>query len=81
VFALSAGGSGGSPPRASTDLPSYVTEVATGDWPRHIALDGETLYVANERSHEVMRMQIDPATGIPAHERTIEIPSRTLVLP
>lgn len=62
-------------------LPRYVTEVPTGDWPRHIALDGETLYVANERSHEVMAMQIDPATGIPAHRLTIEVPSPTLVLP
>ena len=62
-------------------LPRYVTEVSTGDWPRHIALDGETLYVANERSHEVTRMEIDPATGIPAHRRTIKVPSPTLVLP
>jgi 6-phosphogluconolactonase len=61
--------------------PRYLTEVPTGDWPRHIALDGQALYVANERSHEVTRMQIDPATGIPAHRRTIEVPSPTLVLP
>jgi 6-phosphogluconolactonase len=64
-----------------SELPRYVREVPTGDWPRHIALDGETLYVANERSHEVTRMQIDPATGIPAHRQTIEVPSPTLVLP
>ena len=63
------------------DLPHYVTEVATGDWPRHIALEGATLYVANERSNEVMTMRIDPATGIPALEQTIEIPSPTVVLP
>ena len=47
-------------------LPRYVTEVPAGDWPRHIALDGERLYVASERSHEVIVMQIDPATGVPA---------------
>jgi len=63
------------------ELPRYVGEVPTGDWPRHIALDGDTLYVANERSHEVTRMQIDPATGVPAHRQTIEVPSPTLVLP
>lgn len=63
------------------DLPRYVTEVATGDWPRHIAVDGATLYVANERSHEVMEMRIDPATGVPALAQTIEIPSPTVVLP
>jgi len=58
----------------------YLAEVATGDWPRHIALADETLYVANERSHQVMRMRIDPATGVPAHEQTVEIPSPTFVL-
>lgn len=61
--------------------PRYVTEVATGDWPRHIALDDGMLYVANERSNQVMRMRIDPGTGIPALEETIEVPSPTLVLP
>lgn len=65
----------------SAQLPRFVQEVPTGDWPRHIALDGDTLYVANERSHEVTRMQIDPATGIPAHRRTIRVPSPTFVLP
>jgi 6-phosphogluconolactonase len=63
------------------DAPQYVTEVGTGDWPRHIALADGTLYVANERSHQVMRMRIDAATGVPAHERTIEVPSPTFVLP
>jgi 6-phosphogluconolactonase len=60
--------------------PRYVTEVATGDWPRHIALADGMLYVANERSHQVMRMRIDPATGIPVHEQTVEVPSPTFVL-
>jgi 6-phosphogluconolactonase len=62
------------------NAPHYRTEVATGDWPRHIALGDGTLYVANERSHQVMRMRIDPATGVPAHEHTIEVPSPTFVL-
>jgi 6-phosphogluconolactonase len=64
----------------SNESPRYVTEVATGDWPRHIALDDGDLYVANERSNQVMRMRIDPATGVPAHEQTIEVPSPTFVL-
>jgi 6-phosphogluconolactonase len=63
------------------DLPRYVTEVQTGDWPRHIAVDGDTLYVANERSGEVMEMHIDPRTGIPELTRTIAVPSPTIVLP
>jgi 6-phosphogluconolactonase len=62
-------------------LPRYVAEVPVGAWPRHIALDGDLLYVANERSHEVMVLRIDPETGIPAHARTIEVPSPTVILP
>ncbi|HEX5540587.1 MAG TPA: beta-propeller fold lactonase family protein, partial [Micromonospora sp.] len=46
--------------------PRYVTEVDTqGDWPRHFALVGQHLYVANERSHSVTVFDIDPATGVP----------------
>lgn len=63
------------------DLPGYVTEVEVGDWPRHLALDGDTLYVANERSSELTVMRIDQASGIPQLERTIGVPSPTVVLP
>ncbi|PWW50824.1 lactonase family protein [Actinokineospora spheciospongiae] len=35
-----------------------------GDWPRHCALDGTHLYVANQRSHSVTRLPWDPATGL-----------------
>jgi 6-phosphogluconolactonase (cycloisomerase 2 family) len=61
-------------------LPRYVTEVPVGEWPRHLALDGDVLYVANERSHQVMVLRIDPATGVPALQRTIDTPSPTRVL-
>ena len=64
-----------------SELPRYITEVPVGDWPRHIGLDGDQLYVANERSHQLMVLRIDPATGIPSIERTIEVPSPTVVLP
>ncbi|HYK29947.1 MAG TPA: lactonase family protein [Streptosporangiaceae bacterium] len=64
-----------------SDLPRYITEVPTGTWPRHIALDGDRLYIANERSHEVTVLRIDEQTGVPAHERTIAVPSPTFVLP
>lgn len=64
-----------------SELPRYITEVPVGDWPRHIRLDGDVLYVANERSHQVMVLRIDPATGIPAFERSIAVPSPTVVLP
>jgi len=62
-------------------LPEYVTEVQVGEWPRHIAIDGDRLYVANERSHEVMVLRIDPDSGIAALEQTISVPSPTVVLP
>lgn len=46
--------------------PKLVEEVpAGGRWPRHFALLGEHLYVANERSHSVAVFRIDPETGIP----------------
>jgi len=45
---------------------TLVAEVAVGGaWPRHIALLGDHLYVANERSHNVTIFRIDPETGIP----------------
>jgi 6-phosphogluconolactonase (cycloisomerase 2 family) len=63
------------------ELPRYVAEVLTGNWPRHLALDGNRLHLANERSHEVKVMEIDTETGIPAQAATIEVPSPTCVLP
>jgi len=62
-------------------LPQYITEIPVGGWPRHIALDGDQLYVANERSHSVMVMTIGQQTGIPALTHTIAVPSPTVVLP
>jgi 6-phosphogluconolactonase (cycloisomerase 2 family) len=37
-----------------------------GHWPRHFALVGEHLYVANERSGTVVTFRVDPDTGVPA---------------
>ncbi|MDT5032794.1 MAG: 6-phosphogluconolactonase, partial [Actinoplanes sp.] len=45
---------------------TLVAEVPTGGvWPRHLALIGDHLYVANERSHTVTIFRIDPDTGVP----------------
>ena len=45
---------------------TLVAEVATGgEWPRHVALLGDHLYVANERSHNVTVFRVDPDTGLP----------------
>jgi 6-phosphogluconolactonase len=63
------------------DLPRYLTEVSAGAWPRHIALDGDLLYIASQGSHELITMRIDPRTGVPALVQTTEVPSPTCVLP
>jgi 6-phosphogluconolactonase len=59
-----------------------IAEVPTGGaWPRHLALLGDHLYVANERSHSVTTFRVDRDTGIPGiqGEPTSE-PSPTCVL-
>lgn len=64
------------------ELPRYVTEVDTqGTWPRHFALTGSHLYVANERSHSIGVFTVDPVTGVPAPiGAPIGVPSPTCVL-
>jgi 6-phosphogluconolactonase len=43
-----------------------IAEVPTGGaWPRHLALLGDHLYVANERSQTVTTFRVDPDTGVP----------------
>ncbi|RSM54071.1 3-carboxymuconate cyclase [Actinoplanes sp. ATCC 53533] len=39
--------------------------VSGGQWPRHLALLGDHLYVANERSQNVTVFRVDRETGIP----------------
>jgi 6-phosphogluconolactonase (cycloisomerase 2 family) len=59
-----------------------VDEVPTGGaWPRHFAIDGDLMYVANERSDTVTLLRIDPATGVPrpTGER-LDVPSPAFVL-
>jgi 6-phosphogluconolactonase len=64
------------------DAATLVAEVPTGGaWPRHIALLGDHLYVANERSHTVTVFRIDPDTGVPtAQGEPIGEPSPTCLL-
>jgi 6-phosphogluconolactonase len=64
------------------DAATLVAEVPTGGaWPRHIALLGDHLYVANERSHTVTVFRIDAATGVPtAQGEPIGEPSPTCLL-
>ncbi|MBM2618721.1 lactonase family protein [Actinoplanes sp. LDG1-06] len=36
-----------------------------GDWPRHMILVGDHLYVTNQRSQSVTTFRVDPETGVP----------------
>lgn len=52
-----------------------------GRWPRHVALLGDHLYVANERSHSVTALKVDRDSGVPSPAGTpIPTPSPTCVL-
>ena len=43
-----------------------VAEVPTGGaFPRHFTIAGERMYVANQHSHEITVLHIDPASGVP----------------
>ncbi|HEY8454555.1 MAG TPA: lactonase family protein [Actinopolymorphaceae bacterium] len=60
-----------------------VADTPTGGaWPRHLAVFGGHLYVANERSHEVTHFVLDPATGVPTQAGDVlVIPSPACILP
>jgi 6-phosphogluconolactonase (cycloisomerase 2 family) len=64
------------------DLPRYVAEVSgAGDWPRHLALLGAHLYVAEERADVVAVFPVDPDAGVPAPPTArVEVASPTCVL-
>ncbi|MER7458453.1 lactonase family protein [Micromonospora sp. NPDC126480] len=63
-------------------LPVHVAEVDTGgEWPRHFALGGSHLYVADERADMIRVFGIDPATGVPTPlGEPVVVPSPTCVL-
>ncbi|MCF0092181.1 lactonase family protein [Micromonospora sp. NPDC049114] len=65
------------------ELPELVAEVDTGgEWPRHFALIGEHLYVADERADMVRAFRRDASTGIPAPVgEPVAVASPTCVLP
>lgn len=60
-----------------------VADTPTGGaWPRHLAVFGGHLYVANERSHEVTHFVLDPATGVPSQAADVlAVPSPGCILP
>ncbi|WP_433387217.1 lactonase family protein [Micromonospora sp. KLBMP9576] len=65
------------------ELPELVAEVDTGgQWPRHFALIGAHLYVADERADLVGVFRVDAATGVPAPAgEPLVVPSPTCILP
>lgn len=66
-------------------VPCHVAEVETGGpWPRHFALIGEHLYVADERADLISAFVLDRETGVPtpvAGAARVAVPSPTCVLP
>ncbi|NJP33047.1 lactonase family protein [Micromonospora sp. HSS6-12] len=64
-------------------LPRPVAEVDTGgEWPRHFALTGKHLYVADERADMIRVFRVDPTNGVPAPVgEPVVVPSPTCVLP
>ncbi|MFJ8783790.1 lactonase family protein [Streptomyces sp. NPDC102476] len=62
------------------DLRLVGTVSCGGRWPRALAESGGYLYVANERSGEVTWFAVDPATGLPRYEGSIEVPAASCVV-
>lgn len=59
-----------------------VGEVSTdGDWPRHLVLAGDHLYVANQNSDTVAIFRRDTATGGLTQTGSVPVPSPACLLP
>jgi len=66
--------------------PAGLTAVADvpagGRWPRHFAIVGDFLYVANQYSGTVTALRLDPATGVPGQPEVVaEVAEASCVLP
>ncbi|MGW2835500.1 lactonase family protein [Streptomyces sp. NPDC001286] len=51
-----------------------------GDWPRALTESHGFLYAANERSGEVTWFAVDPATGLPRYEGSVQVPAASCVV-
>jgi 6-phosphogluconolactonase len=60
-----------------------VADVPTGGrWPRHLALIGSHLYLANQFSHQVTVFGLDPDSGVPEPTgAALDVPSPACILP
>jgi 6-phosphogluconolactonase len=56
------------------------TVTCAGHWPRALTEAGGFLYVANERSGDVSWFAVDPDTGLPRYEGSIEVPAASCVV-
>lgn len=66
---------------AGAKLRPMVDVPAGGAWPRHLAVVGGYLYVANQHSHQVVCFRLDPDTGLPEPTRSaLEVPNPACVL-
>ena len=54
----------------------------TGRWPRHFALIGDFVYVADQDGDTVTVFRRDPATGLPEPTgETVAVPNPSCILP
>lgn len=59
-----------------------LADVHTGGrWPRHFAIAGDFLYVADQESDGIVVLRIDRTTGVPAVTATITHPTPACILP
>ncbi|MFF7163586.1 lactonase family protein [Streptomyces sp. NPDC008086] len=56
------------------------TVTCAGHWPRALTEAGGFLYVANERSGDVSWFAVDPDTGLPRYEGSIDVPAASCVV-
>ncbi|NUR47777.1 MAG: beta-propeller fold lactonase family protein [Hamadaea sp.] len=63
------------------DLRPVADFPSGGAWPRHLAVDGNLLYVAHQHSGDVTTFRLDPETGLPRRLRSASVPAASCVLP
>jgi 6-phosphogluconolactonase len=63
-------------------LEPIADTAAGGVWPRHVAVVGAHMYVANQKSHQVSRLQLDQRSGVPfAAGGPVRVPSPACIVP
>jgi 6-phosphogluconolactonase len=64
------------------DLSPIASLPSGGEWPRHLTVVGDFLYVANERSNALATFRLDPQSGMPIPVgEPAEVSSPTYLLP